>query len=416
MPKKELDKYIKAFGDHLDELDYSCKTKQGYTIAVRQLLCDIVDVKPKTKRKPQQIYNLKYIPEQLTLKYLKYYTKRVKESYEPATQRIKLCAIKYYLKYIREEHGSSVYDDYESEKIRFGSRKDILKARPREDKYLKRLTDEEIDAFFEVSKFNPRDHAIFKMFYHTAQRVHTIVNLNVEDIDFEPQTSNKGNVYYNITIKYNKGIMKQPIVIPVQEELVNAVLRYLDNREEPDDGFVLDNYGRKLYNKDALFLNGTGQRFSEIGVLKMQKRYATKLGIKRSVFNHLWRHTAITKMHERGMSEAEIKRISGHAKQSSALRTYINPSIDDIISKSQSALSRDEPQPKPPQEPPTPKTKPTDTYIASPQDNKVKELELKLIDQLANGEISNKVYNDAMQRLQGISKLNGKGNNLVGYE
>ena len=45
------------------------------------------------------------------------------------------------------------------------------------------------------------------------------------------------------------------------------------------------------------------------------------------------------------------------------------------------------------------------TQIIQPeQDPTLRELELKLIQQLANGEVSNKVYNDAMGRLQNLNR------------
>ena len=102
----------------------------------------------------------------------------------------------------------------------------------------------------------------------------------------------------------------------------------------------------------------------------MIKRYAVKLGIRKKVNPHLWRHSSISRMYEKGMSEAEIKRISGHSKQSNALRTYINPSAESVITKSQDALRlnkdeqvktepvKAEPEPQPTPQKPQPKPEP----------------------------------------------------------
>ena len=433
---KTLEEYSKEFTDHLNSLEYSSKTVQGYVIAVRQLLCDIIDNNNRDK-----VYKLKYNPKDLTLEYLKDFTRRVKEHYNPYSHKTKLAGIKYYLKFIKAVYGANIWDEYEKEKVIYGSKKDILKGRPVQEKYKEPLTKGEIESFFTASKYNPRDHALFNVFYYSTQRVHSIVNLNVEDIDFEPKTNANGETYYNITFRYVKGLNKPPIKIPVPTDCIKAINDYLEFREEPVEGYIKDNYGRKLLNKDALFLNGLGERFKVVSIYHMLKRYAVKLDIRKPVYPHLWRHTSITRMYENGMTEGEIKRISGHAKQSNALRTYINPSTENVISKSQDALrlhkskkvksvpvkAEPEPQPTPqkPQPKPEPKPesksqkveeKPTDSYIAKPKDNKIHQLELKLIEQLANGEISNKVYNDAVQRLHNIAKSNTRSNGLIGYE
>ena len=373
MPDETLEKYIKEFGDHLRGLDYSKCTVNGYTMSVKQLLCNVVDDRSRDK-----IYNLKYTPKTLTLEYLKEYSKRVKDNLEPHTQRMKLMGVKYYLRYIKATYKSELYDEYENEKTLYGSKKDILRPRPIQDTHKDPLSEKEIMDFFKISKHNPRNHAILKMFLYTTQRIHSIVNLNVSDIDFNPIDNKNGEIYYNITIRYRKGINKPPIDIPVPEDVIKAVSKYLEDREEPkQDGYILDNYGRKLYHKDALFLNGWGQRFKGIGMYQMMKRYSVELGIKKPIHPHLWRHTAITLMDKKGMTEGEIKRISGHSKLSNAIKTYINPREEDIISKSQKALSMQPTQPI--QSKPIEETKP----IPDNRDEIINKL-LKRVEELEN--------------------------------
>ena len=140
---KTLEDYSKEFADHLNSLEYSSKTVQGYVIAVRQLLCDIIDNNNRDKT-----YKLKYTPKQLTLDYLKDFTRRVKEHYNPYSHKSKLCGIKYYLKFIKAVYGATIWDDYENEKIRYGAKKDILKGRPIQEKYQEPLTKGEIESFF----------------------------------------------------------------------------------------------------------------------------------------------------------------------------------------------------------------------------------------------------------------------------
>jgi integrase/recombinase XerD len=339
MPKT-LEEYIREFGDHLRELEYSICTVNNYCMSVKQLLCDVVDDRSKDKE-----YNLKYTPETLTLKYIKDYSKRIKDTLEPNTQKMKLMSIKYYLRFIKAVYKSRVYDEYQDEKTLYGSRKDILKGRPIQDTNKEPLTEEEVRKFFKITEPHYRDHALLKMFFYSTQRIHSIVNLDIGDIDFDPKTNENGEVYYNVTFRYQKGMRKKPVTVPVCADAIESLKRYLDVREEPEqEGYTSDNYGRKLYYKDAVFLNGWGQRLKGISIYQMMKRYAVELGIKKPIHPHLWRHTAITLMDKAGMTDAEIKKLSGHSKLSNAINTYKNPLDTDIISKSQSALNL---QPKP---------------------------------------------------------------------
>jgi len=250
---------------------------------------------------------------------------------------------------------------------------DILKADTPQDRKVEVLTKEEVKMFFDASEENPRDNAIFKTFYYTTQRLYSVQNLNVTDIDFTPRETVDGKQYYNITFRYQKGKSKKYKVIPVEPELIDAIKTYLGMREESDnDGFIYDNYGNKLYHKDSVFLNGTGQRFTCMGIYNMVKRYAVRLDIKKRIFPHLFRHSAVTILDKAGLSDAEIKQKTGHSKLSNALNIYKDPQTDDIVNKTQDALTLES----------KPQNKPKPMPIQYRDDNvdiRIKELELELL-------------------------------------
>ena len=359
MPKT-LEKYIEEFGNHLRRRDKSEKTVQGYCIGVKQLLCDSVGMSDK--------WEIKRYPERLKFSDIEDFAYKLRKAYEPNTQKIKLSGIKRYLKFIKKTYGNNLYNEYIVDKE---ETEDILKADTPQDKKVDIITKDEVKMFFDASEENPRDNAIFKTFYYSTQRLYSVQNLNTEDIDFSLRKTIDGNKYYNITFRYQKGKSKKFKVVPVEPELIDAIKTYLGMREEPDtDGFIYDNYGNKLYHRDAIFLNGTGQRFTCMGIYNMVKRYAVRLGIKKRIYPHLWRHTAITLMDKAGLSDAEIKQKTGHSKLSNALNIYKDPQTDDIVSKTQDALVLDaKPQYKP--EP-----------IRHNDDNvdiRIKELELELL-------------------------------------
>lgn len=133
---------------------------------------------------------------------------------------------------------------------------------------------------------------------------------------------------------------------------------------------------------------------------KMMKRYAVEVKLDKRLFTHLWRASGITIAESNNVSIGQIMSRSGHNNIQS-LKPYINNKKDETTRKISEALNpehkltkivvkKQEPMPQP--EPP------------SIQDNSLRELELKLIQQLANGEISNKVYNDAIGRLENLNK------------
>jgi len=356
MPKT-LQKYVEEFGSHLISKNKSEATIFGYKLAIKQFLCDIVDNRGKDKD-----YKMVVTPKTLTYKFLEQFTVRAKSQLEPNTQKIKLAGIKRYLKYIRANYNSNVYETYEKEKELYNSDdEDILRAEPIQDNYKDTLSRDEVKKFFDISKHNPRNHAILKLFYYTSQRIHSIVNLNQEDIDFTPKYTAKGIEYYVIKIRYLKG-KKQPKDIPVSPDCIHAIQDYLEEREEPHPtGFVTDNYRKKLYHKDALFLNGRGKRIRNISIYAMISRYSTRLQMTKRVHPHLFRHSAISIMDVSGMTDAEKKGISGHSKLSNAIDTYKNPVMDNVVEKSLQALDINQKTPKP-----TP-NKPDRDIIPKPQ-------------------------------------------------
>ena len=341
MPKT-LEEYVEEFAHHLRKKGKSECTIHNYTLAIKQLLCNIVDDRDK-----KATYNLIYTPNTLKYTYLEDFCYRVKQAYEPHTQRSKLAGLKRYLRYIKARHNNTLFDDYEKEKELYqGKDEDILRAEPDQDVYEEPLTHKEVQQFFEISKFDLRNNAILKMLYYTGARVHSLINLNVNDIDFTPRTDENGIEYHNVTIRYLKGKWKKPIVIAVHPEAIESIKKYLEIREEPKEGYKLDSYREKLYHKDAVFLNSWGNRISYLGIFMMMKRYAVRLRIDKNVHPHLWRTTTITMMDNAGMTEGQIKRVSGHSKLSDALKGYINPNMSDVLSGYNKALNLNKPEEK----------------------------------------------------------------------
>lgn len=315
---------VQKFGEYLKTT--STKTTiNGYMTAVREL-------HDQTNR----------YPEQLTYADIKKYVEHLKSNDEYYSKRNKFASLKIYIRYLKLTGiNESLMDDWGKEKKIM--HKDIFKIPKTEKPRRKKkevLTKEEIKKLFEHTRKYPRDHAIIKSLYFTTQRGGTLEHLNIQDIKKEPIVNPEdGKEYHIIHIKGAK--LNEEYDIQVEPICIEAIFRYINEfREEPSEGYVLDNYGRKLYHKDAVFLNGNGQRYREQAMNQMVKRYAVECGINKRIYCHLFRASAVSIMYSEGVKPAEIIKRTGHSSISS-LEPYIDLEDDESNAKCSYGLSLD---------------------------------------------------------------------------
>jgi len=263
-------KLLDKFQDYLTVKDCSEGTIKNYVIAVEQLI-------KHTRKQPKDI----------TQKDLDKYKIYLKGKYEQNSLIPKIHGINHFLKSIGKE--------------------DVLKA-PR---YLMKnrdcLTQKEIKQLFEKTEDNPRDNAILKVLYYTGIRRNELMNLNIEDIDFERQkiriNAGKGNSYDTINI--------HPVAL-------ESVKRYLACRQIP-----------KHEPEKALFLNYRGERLGYMSIEHIVKKAGAKAGVTKKIYPHLFRASLITHMDKNGASMMEIKAQSRH-KDVKTLEIYIRHSDEHI--------------------------------------------------------------------------------------
>ena len=117
---------------------------------------------------------------------------------------------------------------------------------------------------------NKRDHAIIKTFYYTQLRRNEIINLNIEDVDFQR---------YKIRINEWKG--NQYAEINIHPVALKSVKRYLESRDILKDG-----------HRQALFLNYKGERLGYMSMGLIVKGAGAKAGITKNIYPHLFRASA----------------------------------------------------------------------------------------------------------------------------
>ena len=145
------------------------------------------------------------------------------------------------------------------------------------------------------SPFGLRDRAILETLYSTGIRRQELIDLCLDDIDFERGT---------VMIRMGKG--KKDRVVPIGERAIAWLEKYLSDVRprlvwEPDPG--------------ALFLMNRGTALSPHWLSHRVRRYVKAVGKQGSC--HLFRHTAATLMLEGGADIRFIQAMLGHEELSS---------------------------------------------------------------------------------------------------
>lgn len=137
-----------------------------------------------------------------------------------------------------------------------------------------------------------RDSALFTTYLGTGCRVSELINLNIDDIDFETSSF----------IVTRKGGEQQEIFMPVQVE--NELFSYLKEREQMKD----------LKDPQALFISRKGSRMTVSGVEKLLKKYCETVGITNpdKTRPHALRRTFACNLLADGIDIKMVAELMGH--------------------------------------------------------------------------------------------------------
>jgi len=223
------------------------------------------------------------------------------------------------------------------------------------------LTRQEIQKLFEVTKDNLLDHAILKTLYYSTIRRKELCNLNIQDIDFQRQkirTISKGGHYDERNL---------------HPDALKVIGDYLALRNQPREG-----------HENALFLNTEGERIGKTYLSTMIYKYTREAGISKRVYPHLFRASSITHMHNAGASIPEIMAQSKHRSVDTLVKHYICPSEERFKEVYLNTLS-------------------FNTIIRNQKHpeltTQITDLRQQLIQKLANGEITNEAFLQAIRVL-----------------
>lgn len=136
--------------------------------------------------------------------------------------------------------------------------------------------------------FKLRDLSIFSLFISTGIRVSELVNLKLNEVDFE---------YLTIKIR-RKGNKQQ--TIPLNKEMVALLKRYLEVRPEVEE--------------QNLFISKKGKGVKANTVYCLVRKYLELAALDKSKKGpHLLRHSCLTTLLAKGVNPVVIQQLAGHS-------------------------------------------------------------------------------------------------------
>jgi len=288
--------YIKGFGEFLKfEKSLSPNTIEAYLHDIRKLTQYLDYSKQNTS------------PEKLELKDLQGFLKWAnKLGMNSTTQARVISGIKAFYKYLIIE--------------------DIIKTNPTElleaPKIGRRLPDtlsiDEINQLISAIDLSTpegeRNKAILETLYGCGLRVSELTNLKISNLFFK-------SGFVKITGKGNKERL-----IPIGTIAMKQINIYLEN--------IRIHLKIKKGNEDIVFLNRRGAKLSRVMIFTIIKNLVEKIGMKKNISPHTFRHSFATHLIEGGANLRAIQEMLGHESISTTeIYTHINKEFlrDTII-------------------------------------------------------------------------------------
>ena len=158
------------------------------------------------------------------------------------------------------------------------------------------LSPEEIDQLIEAvdldSETGYRNRAILETLYGCGMRVSELINLRITDLHFDDS-------YVKI-----KGKGSKERLVPIGRCVKDAITLYIHNYRNTLD------INRK--DENILFLNRRGKKMTRVMVFTVIKDLAAKIGLKKTISPHTFRHSFATQLLEGGADLRAIQEMLGH--------------------------------------------------------------------------------------------------------
>ncbi len=166
------------------------------------------------------------------------------------------------------------------------------------------LTEEEVLKLVKVAN-NPRDKALVFALYESGCRVGEFLPLRIKNLHFD-----ENGVSINVTGKTGP----RRILLLASAPLI---AQWFDNHPLKEDG------------EAYLWIAKNNRLLGYAGVNKILNTLATKAGVKKRIYPHLFRHSRITHLAKR-LTESQLKQLFGWTQASSMAAIYVHLSGRDV--------------------------------------------------------------------------------------
>lgn len=158
------------------------------------------------------------------------------------------------------------------------------------------LSEQEIDAIIDAIDLSTtegeRNRAMLETLYGCGLRVSELVNLKLSDLFFEEG-------FIKVTGKGDK--QRFVPIIEITQKYINIYKKEVRTHQSIQSGF-----------EDTLFLNRRGKQLTRAMVFTIIKQLAEKIGLKKSISPHTFRHSFATHLLQNNADLRSIQLMLGH--------------------------------------------------------------------------------------------------------
>ena len=252
----------------------------NYLKIERQLSNNTID---SYKRDLEDFYKFtnksyKFITKDDVINYLGYLNKKI----NPRSINRHIVSIKNYFKFL--EKNNSIKSNPCDEITGLKTPKKLPKV----------LSEEDVNNLLDINlndAFSYRNKAMLELMYSSGLRVSELLNLEVNNIDFN----------MNLVRVFGKGSKER--IVPIDDIATKYLNEYIN---------VYRNTLLKNKESDILFLNSRGDKLSRQGFFKILKEIAKLKGIKKELSPHTIRHSFATHLLNNGADLRSIQTMLGH--------------------------------------------------------------------------------------------------------
>ncbi len=190
------------------------------------------------------------------------------------------------------------------------------------------LSREEVEAMLRAAKADgPLYYAVMAFLARQVRRESEIRRLNLRDLDLGRRKA----IIRDTKSGEDEEIDLLGPTVEALETWLAARPRYEDApwrwRDSQEEGALFISKWRGIYG-----------RLSKGGLYAMVKKYAAAVGVEKTVTPHLFRHTGVTWMAERGMSYRQIALQTGHRDLETLMKVYDHPDRERARDAFESAM------------------------------------------------------------------------------